>query len=68
MITIAFFYFLCPGEYTALPSDTQPFDYQSIQLFLGPTCLDINLLTNAQLHCAIFTLLTFDRKSEIMVK
>ena len=54
MIMIAFFYLLRPGEYTASPSDTQPFNFRSVQLFVGhrslisslilrPNCLNLNL-------------------------
>ena len=62
MITIAFFYLLCPGEYTASASDTQAFDYQSVQLFFGPTCLDLVLTMDAQLCCTTSASLTFDNQ------
>ena len=62
MIVIAFFFLLRPGEYTASPSDTQPFDFQSVQLFLGPTRLNIDTATDAQLNCATFASLTFDNQ------
>ena len=60
MITIAFYFLLRPGEYTASSSDTQSFDFCSVQLFLGPTCLNITTDTDAQLCCATVTPLTFD--------
>ena len=60
MIVIAFFFLLRPGEYTASPSDTQPFDFKSVQLFLGDTRLDLATSTDAQLRCATFASLTFD--------
>ena len=60
MIVIAFFFLLRPGEYTASPSDTQPFDFKSVQLFLGDTRLDVENSTDAQLRCATFASLTFD--------
>ena len=60
MILIAFYFLLRPGEYTASPSDTQPFDFRSVQLFLRPTHLDITTDTNDQLCCATFASLTFD--------
>ena len=59
MIVLAFFFLLRPGEYTASPSDTVPFDFKSVQLFLGPQRLDLNTATDAQLTCATFCSLTF---------
>ena len=35
MIVLAYFFLLRHDEYTASPSDTQPFDLQSVPLFLG---------------------------------
>ena len=60
MIVLAFFFLLRPGEYTASPSDTQPFDLRSVQLFLGGRCLDLVTSSDAQLRCATFASLTFD--------
>ena len=60
MIVLAFFFLLRPGEYTASPSDTQPFDLRSVQLFLGGRRLDLVTSTDAQLRCATFASLTFD--------
>ena len=60
MIVLAFFFLLRPGEYTCSPSDTQPFDLKSVQLFLGDTRLDLLTATNAQLSCATFASLTFE--------
>ena len=60
MIVLAFFFLLRPGEYTTSASDTQPFDYKSVQLFLGRQRLDLESATDAQLECATFVSLTFD--------
>ena len=61
MIMIAFFFLLLrPGEYTASQSDTQPFDFQSVQLFIGHTALDLWCATDAKLLEACFATLTFD--------
>ena len=62
MIVLAFFFLLRPGEYTASPSDTTPFDYQSVQLFLGETRLNIVASTDNQLRCATFISLTFSNQ------
>ena len=59
MIVLAFFFLLRPGEYTASPSDTTPFDFRSVQLFLGDQRLDMLLSTDDQLRCATFVSLTF---------
>jgi hypothetical protein len=59
MIVLAFYFLLRPGEYTASPSDTIPFDFKSVQLFLGGQRLDITTSTDAQLQCATFVSLTF---------
>ena len=60
MIVLAFFFLLRPGEYTASPSDTQPFDLKSVQLFLGGRWLDFVTSPDAQLRCTTFASLTFD--------
>ena len=60
MIVITSYFLLQPVEYTALPSDTNPFDFRSVQLFLGPTYLNITTDTDAELSCATFASLTFD--------
>ena len=59
MIIIAFFFLLRPGEYTDSPSDTTPFTYADVQLFLGPLRLDIAASTDAQLLAASAASLTF---------
>jgi hypothetical protein len=59
MIILAFFFLLRPGEYTANSSDTAPFRLQDVQLFIGPTRLDIPTATSQQLSQATFATLTF---------
>lgn len=59
MIIIAFFFFLRPGEYTELPSDTTPFTFADVELFLGPLRLNITSSTDAQLMAASAASLTF---------
>ena len=60
MIILAFFFLLRPGEYTASPSDTQPFDLKSVQLFLGGRWFNLATSSDAQLCRATFASLTFD--------
>ena len=62
MIIVAFFFLLRPGEYTASPSDTQPFDFQSVQLFVGHRSLNLLFATDAELLEARFATLTFDHQ------
>ena len=59
MIVIAFFFLLRPGEYTDSPSETTPFSFADVQLFLGPTRLNLRLSTDAQLLAATYAALTF---------
>ena len=59
MIIVAFFYLLRPGEYTDSPSDTTPFTFADVQLFMGPLRLDIQTSTPAQLMAATSAALTF---------
>ena len=60
MIIIAFFYLLRPGEYTSSPSDTQPFDYKSVQLFCGGRRFDLTTASHAEILTATFASLTFE--------
>lgn len=62
MITIAFFFLLRPGEYTATKSDTQPFDFKSVQLFIGDHRLNLLTASNAELLSATFVSLTFEKQ------
>ena len=62
MIVLAFFFLLRPGEYTASSSETQPFDFQSVQLFIGGRRLNFNTATEAEILQSRFGSLTFDRQ------
>ena len=62
MIIIAFFYLLRPGEYTATKSDTQPFDFKSVQLFIGDQRFDLRRAPEAQIQAATFASLTFEKQ------
>ena len=62
MIVLAFFFLLRPGEYTASSSETQPFDFQSVQLFIGGRRLNLNTATEAEILQSRFGSLTFDRQ------
>jgi len=59
MIILAFFFLLRPGEYTANRSDTSPFRFQDVQLFIGPTRLDLCTAPPELLRQATFATLTF---------
>jgi len=59
MIILAFFFLLRPGEYTANRSDTSPFRFQDVQLFIGPTRLDLNTATPELIRQATFATPTF---------
>ena len=66
MIILAFFFLLRPGEYTDTPSDSTPFRFEDVQLFIGNTRLDIFHAPAAQLHLATFASLTFtDQKNGV---
>ena len=66
MIIVAFFCLLRPGEYTDSPSDTTPFTFADVQLFLGPLRLDLRTSTPAQLMVASSASLTFtDQKNGV---
>ena len=56
---IAFFYLLRPGEYTDSPSESTPFTFADVQLFVGPLRLDLTTSTDAQLLAASAASLTF---------
>ena len=59
MIIIAFFFLLRPGEYTASPSDTSPFRFKDVQLFIGEQRLSLENAPLPQLKTATFATLTF---------
>ena len=66
MIIIAFFFLLRPGEYTDAPSDTTPFTFGDVQLFIGHRRLDLNTTPIAELSQARFASLTFgDQKNGV---
>ena len=66
MIIIGFFFLLRPGEYTDAPSDTTPFTLADVQLFCGPTRLDLHTSSDAMLNQALFSTLTFgDQKNAV---
>ena len=62
MIILAFFFLLRPGEYTASPSDTQPFALHHVQLIIGARRLCLRQCPDRELLCATFGTLTFDRQ------
>jgi hypothetical protein len=59
MIAVAFFFLLRPGEYTGSVSDTAPFRFCDVQLFIGPQRLPLSTASEADLHAATFATLTF---------
>ena len=50
MIIIAFFFLLCPGEYTDIPSDTTPFTLGDVQFVTSDRRLPLGIATDAQLN------------------
>ena len=66
MIALAFFYLFRPGEYTGTRSDTTPFRLCDIQLFVGPTRLDLFTAPEATLWTATFATYEFtDQKNGV---
>ena len=64
MIGLAFFFLLRPGEYTDSPSDTSPFGFSDIQMWIGMQRLDLQTASAAQLQNATFCSLMFrDQKN-----
>ena len=59
MIIIAFFFLLCPGEYTNANSDTTPFTLGNVQLSIGNRRLPLATATAAVLNQARTASLTF---------
>ena len=59
MIIIAFFFLLRPGEYTDSPSDSTPFAFADVQLFVGTIRLNLASSSDAQLLTATSAALTF---------
>jgi hypothetical protein len=54
MISLAFFFLLHPGEYTGTNSDTSPFRFCDVQLFVGGC-----RFSEVKIHSATFAPLTF---------
>jgi hypothetical protein len=66
MIALAFFFLLHPGEYTATPSDTTPFRFTDVQLFIGQRRLNLLTASDAELKSSTFVTLTFtDQKNGV---
>ena len=66
MIVIAFFFLLRPGEYTDSNSDSSPFRFKDVQLFIGEQRLDLATATRASILTATFATLTFtDQKNGV---
>ena len=62
MIVLAFFFLLCPGEYTAHPDadNAHPFRLKDVQLFIGPPHrIPLATATAAELRQTTFVTLTF---------
>lgn len=59
MIALAFFFLLRPGEYTATPSESTPFQLGDVQLFVGLQRLNLTTASDAELLSATFGSLTF---------
>ena len=59
MIGLAFFFLLRPGEYTDNPSDTPPFWFSDVKMWIGQRQLDLRTASAAQLNTATFCSLTF---------
>ena len=62
MIILVFFFLLRPGEYTASPSDTQPFEFKDVQLMIGHRRLCLHTTPDNKLLCSTFATLTFDNQ------
>ena len=62
MIILAFFFLLRPGEYTATASETQPFELQHVQLFIGSRRINFSTATDAEILESRFCSLTFDKQ------
>ena len=59
MVIIAFFFLLRLGEYTNSHSDSSPFRFTDVQLFVGEQRLNISTAPIQQLSTATFASLTF---------
>jgi hypothetical protein len=59
MISLAFFFLLRPGEYTGTTSDTSPFRFCDVQLFVGGRRLQLQTAPEVEIESATFATLTF---------
>ena len=59
MIIIAFFFLLCPGEYTGTKSDSSLFQLLNVIFSVGRTSFDTSTATDNDLAAATFVFLTF---------
>ena len=62
MICLAFFFLLRPGEYAKSQSESTPFEFKDVQLFLGQQRLQLDTATPAQIFSCTFASLTFDKQ------
>ena len=66
MIIIAFFFLLCPGEYTGTKSDSSPFQLSDVTFSVGRTEFDTSTATENDLAAATFVMVSrTDRKSVV---
>jgi hypothetical protein len=66
MICIAFYFLLRPGEYTASTSESTPFRFADLQLYLGGTRLNLLTCPEQYLLAATFASLEFtDQKNGV---
>ena len=64
MIGLAFFFLLRPGKYTDSPSNTSPFWFSDVQMWIGMQRLNLQTASEAQFQNATFCSLTFrDQKN-----
>ena len=64
MIIITFFFLLRPGEYTASPSNMQPLDFKSVQLFIDTRRMNVTTASVAELLTSKFVSVTFDLQKD----
>ena len=62
MITIAFFFLLCPGEYTGTKYDSSLFRLSDVTFSVGRTVFDTSTATDIDLASATFVILTFSNQ------
>ena len=58
-IIIAFFFLLCPWEYTGTKSDSLPFQLSDVTFSIGRTVFDTSTANDDDLAAATFVILTF---------